>query len=348
MEQLLRTRMTGEYGAIHPVVSAGMGFVASTPDLAVAVTNAGGIGSLGAALIPADGTRMLIRAVKAATAGRPYNVNLITPYVLPGQVEACVEEAVPVVSFHWGNPPRDTIDRLHAGGCRVWEQVGSPEAARRAVESGVDLVVAQGSEAGGHNFATLPTLALVPAVVDAVSPALVLAAGGIGDGRGLAAALALGADGAWVGTRFVATREANAHEEYKSRLVQAVGTDTVRSSVLGPDMPGFNPYRVLRNPLITEYEGREAELPSNLSGEPQIGSMQLGPQRVPIHRFSNFIPTPDTEGDLSLMAMPAGEGVGLVHSVLGAGEVLEEMVRQAAEMLDRIRPAETSRPPRER
>ena len=203
-------------------------------------------------------------------------------------------------------------------------------------------MVAQGTEAGGHNFATLPTFALVPAVVDAVSPALVLAAGGIADGRGLAAVLALGAEGAWVGTRFVATREANAHEEYKSRLVRAVGTDTVRSSVLGPDMPGFNPYRVLRNPLITEYEGRESELPSDLSGEPLIGSTLIGPQRVPIHRFSNFIPTPDTEGDLSLMAMPAGEGVGIVRSVMDAAEVVEEMVRHAAGILGRIGPASTS------
>jgi len=242
------------------------------------------------------------------------------------------------VSFHWGNPPQETIDRLHSAGCRVWEQVGSVETARQAVASGVDLVIAQGSEAGGHNFGTLPTLALVPAVVDSVSPTPVLAAGGIADGRGLAAALVLGAEGAWVGTRFVATREANAHEEYKSRLVRAAGTDTVRTSVLGPDMPGFNPYRVLRNPLTAEYEGREAELPGDLSGEPRIGSTLIGPQRVPIHRFSNLIPTPETEGDLSLMAMPAGEGVGVVHAVVDAAEVVEEMVRQAAGLLSRNPP----------
>jgi len=339
MEQLLRTRFTDEYGALHPVVSAGMGFVASAPDLAIAVTNAGGIGSLGAALIPADATRMLIGVIKAATGGRPFTVNLITPYVLPGQVEACVEEGVPIVSFHWGNPPRDTIDRLHAGGCRVWEQVGSLDAARRAVESGADLVVAQGSEAGGHNFATLPTFAMVPAVVDAVSPMPVLAAGGIGDGRGLAAALALGAGGAWVGTRFVATREADAHEEYRSRLVAAAGTDTVRSSVLGPDMPGFNPYRVLRNPLTAEYEGREGELPADLSNEPLIGSTVLGGQQVPVHRFSNLIPTRGADGDLTLMAMPAGEGVGLVRSVMGAADVVEDLVREAAAVLARIGPS---------
>jgi enoyl-[acyl-carrier protein] reductase II len=341
MEQLLRTRVTEEYGVLHPVVSAGMGFVASTPDLAIAVTNAGGIGSLGVALIPPDATRQLIGAVKAATAGRPYNVNLITPYVMPEQVEACVEESVPIVSFHWGSPPQDMIERLHAAGCRVWEQVGSIEAARRAVERGADLVIAQGSEAGGHNFGSMPTLALVPAVVDAVAPVPVLAAGGIADGRGLAAALVLGAEGAWIGTRFVATREANAHDEYKARIVGAAGTDTVRSSVLGPDMPGFNPYRVLRNRLTAAFGGREVELPRDLSDEPIIATMQMGPQRIPIHRFSNFIPTPDTEGDLSLMAMPAGEGVGLVRSVLGAAEVVEELVRRAAEVLLHVAPSPT-------
>jgi enoyl-[acyl-carrier protein] reductase II len=313
-----------------------MGFVAATPDLAVAVTNAGGIGSLGAVLLPPDVTRQLIQAIKASTRGKPYNVNLITPYVDPGQVDTCVDERVPIVSFHWGSPPAETIARLHAGGCRVWEQVGSVEAAKKAVDRGVDLVIAQGSEAGGHNFASLPTFALVPAVVDAVAPALVLAAGGVADGRGLAAALALGADGVWVGTRFVATHEANAHDDYKQRLTKAAGTDTVRTSVLGPDMPGFNPYRVLNNALIAEYTGREAEIPNELSREPQIGLMHMGPNDIPIHRFSNFIPTPQTEGDLSLMAMPAGEGVGLVRSVEPAGAVLEAMVRDAAEILRRL------------
>ena len=136
-----------------------------------------------------------------------------------------------------------------------------------------------------------------------------------------------------------AHRAGDSGDEYKRRLVEAAGTATVRTSVLGPDMPGFNPYRVLRNPLITEYEGRETELPSDLSGEPQIGVMQMGPERVPIHRFSNFIPTPQTEGDLSLMAMPAGEGVGLVRSIEPAADLLEGMVRQAAEVLGRLAPA---------
>jgi enoyl-[acyl-carrier protein] reductase II len=339
MQRLLRTRLTEAYEVDHPVVGAGMGFVASTPDLPIAVSNAGGIGSLGAALLPAGATRQLVRAIKDSTAGRPFNVNLITPYVDPAQIDVCVEEGVPIVSFHWGNPPADTIERLHSAGCKVWEQVGSVHAAKQAVDSGVDLVVAQGAEAGGHNFGSLPTFALVPLVADAVAPALVLAAGGVADGRGLAAALALGADGVWVGTRFVATREANAHDEYKGRLVEATGTDTVRTSVLGPDMPGFNPYRVLRNPLVTEYEGREAELPGDLEGQPLIAVMQMGPDRVPIRRFSNFIPTPQTEGDLGLMAMPAGEGVGLVRSIEPAADVLEAMVREAAQVLGRLAPA---------
>jgi NAD(P)H-dependent flavin oxidoreductase YrpB (nitropropane dioxygenase family) len=103
-------------------------------------------------------------------------------------------------------------------------------------------------------------------------------------------------------------------------------------------MPGFNPYRVLRNPLIAEYEGREAEAPSDLADQPLIGSTVLGGQRLPMPRFSNLIPTPGAEGDLSLMAMPAGEGVGVVRSVEGAADVVEELVRQAAQVLARIGP----------
>jgi NAD(P)H-dependent flavin oxidoreductase YrpB (nitropropane dioxygenase family) len=128
-----------------------------------------------------------------------------------------VAAGVAVVSFHWEHPPRSWIDRLHAAGVQVFEQVGSVDGARRAVDDGVDVVVAQGREAGGHNFATLPTFVLVPAVVDAVAPALVLAAGGVTDGRGLAAALMLGADGAWVGTRLVASVESAAHDKHDNR-----------------------------------------------------------------------------------------------------------------------------------
>ncbi len=200
----LRTRFTDAYGLDTPIAQAGMAFVGMTPDLAVAVSNAGALGSLGVGLMPAPALAQTVAAIQAGTCN-PFNVNFITIFTDQAQIDAVCAAGVAVASFHWGHPPRGWIDRLHDAGVRVFEQVGSVADAKRAVDDGVDVVVAQGLEAGGHNYATLPTFALVPVIADAVAPALVLASGGITDGRGLAAALMLGADGVWVGTRFVAT-----------------------------------------------------------------------------------------------------------------------------------------------
>src|SRR5690349_13554762 len=200
----LTTRFTQEYGLRTPIAQAGMAFVGSTPELAIAVCRAGGLGTLGVGLMPAPVLTDTIKAIVAGTDGA-FNVNFITLFTDQSHIDAVCAAGVPVASFHWGHPKRAWIDQLHSAGTRVFEQVGSVDDARRAVDDGVDVVVAQGREAGGHNYGSLPTFALVPLVVDAAAPALVLASGGIADGRGLAAALMLGADGAWVGTRLAAT-----------------------------------------------------------------------------------------------------------------------------------------------
>jgi enoyl-[acyl-carrier protein] reductase II len=331
----LHTRLTAAYGVEHPFVAAGMAFVGTPPDLAIAVCRAGGIGSLGIGPLPGEAARALIRAVRAET-DRPLNVNLITPLAAEEHVRVCVEEGVPIVSFHWGHPPRAWIDTLHAAGAKVWEQVGSVEAARAAVEDGVDVVIAQGSEAGGHNRASLPTMVLVPAIVDAVAPAMVLAAGGISDGRQLAAALALGADGVWVGTRLVASEEAFAHPGYKQRLVEAGGAEARLTPIFGPEMPAFNPMRVLENRVVREYVGREDEVPTDTSGEPVIGTTAFMGQVVTLRRFSNWVPVPTTTGDLEEMPLLAGQGVGQVRDVRPAGDIVREMVDDAAAILFRL------------
>jgi NAD(P)H-dependent flavin oxidoreductase YrpB (nitropropane dioxygenase family) len=225
MNTRIETRFTREYGVEHPIALAPMAFVGTTPSLAIAVCQAGGVGSLAAGPLSAEVVRGLIQAVRDAT-DRPLNVNFISILVNEAQIQACIDERVPIVSFHWGHPPQDFIVRLHDVGVKVWEQVGSVEAAKQAVEAGVDLIVAQGSEAGGHNYGRLPTFVLVPTIREALGSTLVLAAGGIATGRQVAAALALGADGVWVGTRFVASEEAFAHAEYKQRLLVAEGTAT--------------------------------------------------------------------------------------------------------------------------
>ncbi|WP_433295554.1 NAD(P)H-dependent flavin oxidoreductase [Actinoplanes sp. CA-030573] len=322
----LTTRFTRAYGLRTPIAQAGMAFVGMTPDLAVAVSNAGGLGSLGVGLLPPPAMRQMIAGIRAGTPG-PFNVNFITVFTDQERIDAVCEAAPAVVSFHWGHPPREWIDQLHGCGVRVFEQVGSVDAAKRAVGDGIDVVVAQGLEAGGHNYATLPTFVLVPLVADAVAPAMVLAAGGIADGRGLAAALMLGADGAWVGTRLVATDESAAHEGYKERLIAADATGTVRTSLFGPEMPEFNPMRVLRNRVVDEQ-------PSADGPRPVIGHARLGGETVELRRLTNLVPMRDaTTGDLEEMPLLAGQGVGLVDAVKSAESVIADMTAQAASLL---------------
>jgi NAD(P)H-dependent flavin oxidoreductase YrpB (nitropropane dioxygenase family) len=329
----LRTRFTEAYGLTTPIAQAGMAFVGMTPELAIAVSNAGALGSLGVGLMPAPVLVKMIEAIKAGT-GNPFHVNFITTFTDAAQIEGVCAAAVAAASFHWGHPRREWIEQLHTAGVRVFEQVGSVADAKRAVDDGVDVVVAQGYEAGGHNYGTLPTIALVPLVVDAVAPALVLAAGGIADGRGLAAALMLGADGAWVGTRLVATTESAAHDGYKAQVVAAEATETVRTSMFGPDTPQFNPMRVLRNRVVREWQDRTDEIPADTSGLPVIGQMTMAGQEMPMHKFSNLVPMRDaTVGDLEEMALLAGQGVGLVRSVEPAGTVIAGMTAQALQAL---------------
>jgi enoyl-[acyl-carrier protein] reductase II len=324
----VETRLTREYAAAHPIAQAPMAFVGTPPPLAAAVCRAGGVGSVAAGPLSADALRAVVRGVPARADG-PLNVNLITPLAAEEQVRVCVEERVPIVSFHWGHPPEPFVRILHDAGVKVWVQVGSAAAAREAVARGADMVVAQGWEAGGHNYGGLPTFVLVPAVADAVAPVPVLAAGGVATGRQLAAALMLGAAGVSVGTRFVASAEAFAHPEYQRRLVAAGGEGTRLTSVYGPEMPAFNPMRVLDAGLAREYAGREGDAPKDLDGQPVVATMRLAGQTIPLRRFSSFVPTPDTEGDVAQLPLLSGQGVGLVRSVLPVRRIVEEMVAEA-------------------
>lgn len=331
----LTTRFTERFALTTPIAQAGMAFVGSTPELAIAVSNAGGLGSLGAGLMPARELADTIRSVQDGT-DRPFHVNFITGFTRQESIDVVAAAGVAAASFHWGHPPRAWIDRLHVAGAQVLEQVGSVEEARRAVDDGVDVVVAQGCEAGGHNRSTLPTFALVPIVVDAVAPALVLASGGIADGRGLAAALMLGADGAWIGTRMVATAESAAHDGYKVRLIAASATDTTRTAIFGPDNPRFNPMRVLRNRVVREWSGRPGEVPRDISAEPVIGRMAVQGEQLEMRRFTNLVPMRDlTTGDLEEMALLAGQGVGLIETVEPAGAVIGRMTADAAAAIGR-------------
>jgi NAD(P)H-dependent flavin oxidoreductase YrpB (nitropropane dioxygenase family) len=327
------TGFTEEYETDVPIVQAALGVV-SMPPLVAAVSNAGGMGTLGAVgapLMSAVELRALIAATRSLTR-RSFGVNFITPLVNEEHITTCIVERVPVVSFHLGDPPEAHIERLREAGVRVWMQVGSVAAARAAVHAGVDAVIAQGSEAGGSNRSTTGVMTLIPAVVDAVTPVPVLAGGGIADGRGLVAALALGADAAWIGTRFVASREANARMDYKKRIVAAQDGDTVMTSIFHGVERLRRPVRALCNRVVRAWLGRDPEPPRR--GRPrQIGRTELGGRIVPLHEFSTLLPTPETTGDLDEMCLLAGESCALVHDILPAAEIVREIMREAREVV---------------
>lgn len=333
----LQTRLTREYGVRFPFVGAGMGFV-SLPPLVAAVSNAGGIGVLGNALEPPAGTQVLIQAIRAATPNL-FGVDFILdtsafgPTVTDAHIDVCVAESVELVVFHMNVPPQDWVDRLHNAGARVWMQAGSVSQAVEAAGIGVDAIIAQGVQAGGHNKSTTPTLEQLTRIIDAVQPLMVLASGGIADGASVVRALAHGADGVWVGTRLVASTEAYAHPEYKRRIVNATGASTVITTMFGPEYPD-RPYRVLRNRVVNEWAGREDQIPDPPPPPATIGSTVLFPLSFPqpytMPKFSAIVPTPDTTGDFEEMGLPAGaDSVKLIKRIQPAGEIVLDMMAEA-------------------
>ena len=332
----IATRLTERYDLSTPIVQAGMAFAGMAPPLCVAVSEAGALGSIaGVGIIPPEGVRQLVGGVQAETA-RPFHVNFITCYAQQPHIDLMCEMRPAAVSFHWGHPSAEWIGQLHAAGIDVFEQVGSVRDAEVAAAEGVDIVIAQGKEAGGHNFGSAGTVALTPAIVDAVGDrALVLASGGIADGRGLAAALMLGADGAWMGTRFVASAESAVADEYKSRIVAADTAGTLRTHVFGRHHPEFNPVRVLKNRVVEEWHGRVEEIPADNTAEPVVGRMDLLGEPMQLHRFSNLVPMAGATGDFEEMPLLAGEGVGLVDDLPSAAEIVGRVTEQARAALEK-------------
>jgi nitronate monooxygenase len=317
---MISTLLTQRLGVRHPIIQAGMGGAACA-DLAAAVSSAGGVGTLGMIRRSPGFIRDQIRRTRALTP-RPFGVNLVPPVPSPegieAQFEVCLSERVPMLSFFWCDPA-PFVERCHAAGILVMLQVGSADEAKRGVDAGVDVIIAQGHEAGGHVRGEVGLVALLPAVVDAVAPVPVIAAGGIADGRGLAAALALGAEAVWVGTRFVASEESEAHPDYRKRLVAARETDTVYTETFHLGWPPHSPHRVLRNPLT---EGAPAPAGT-------IARLDLGDRILDIPAFSSGGPTIHTDGQTELMANYAGQGVATIHEVLPAAEIVERMVAEA-------------------
>jgi len=318
----MKTALTERLGITRPIIQAPMGG-ASPPALAAAVSNAGGLGMLALSWHPPQAVRAAIRATRALT-DKPFGVNLVLAFPQDERLAVCLEEKVPVISFFWGDPGPHA-GACHTAGAVVLSTVATAAEARAAVAAGADMVVAQGWEAGGHVLGEVATLPLTRAVVEAVSPAPVIAAGGISDGRGLAAVLALGAAGAWIGTRFLATPEAGVHPRYRERLLAADEAATVHTRLFDIGWRDA-PHRVLRNSTVEAWEAAGRPAPGARPGE---GEPVAQTSRGPIPRYASTTPGEDAEGDIEALSLWCGQGVGAVHEVRPAAEVVREIAGEA-------------------
>jgi NAD(P)H-dependent flavin oxidoreductase YrpB (nitropropane dioxygenase family) len=314
---VLRTRFTETIGVEQPVASAGMGGGATSGELVGAVSEAGGLGVLGASFLqPADVDEMVQRARELTS--KPLGINLLL-HATEDRVDEILALQPEVFSTAW---PRDDQDlraifaRAHERGCKVMHMVPLVEDAIRAADAGADVIVAQGFEGGGH-IGEVASTVIVRQVVKAVSPLPVLAAGGFVDGAGLAAALALGADGVLLGTRFLATDEAPVEQAYKEAIVASDGTDTVvttlSDSLSGRDWPGAW-VRLKRTRFVERWLGREPELRRRRAELwEEVGAFQ------------------ESNADDGLMWV--GQSAGLIDEIKPAGDVVQEIVAEAEEIL---------------
>ena len=339
----LRTPLCRELGIDHPVFSVGFG-VSAGPELVSAVSNAGGCGVLGGSGVPPEEIGRRIARVRELT-DRPFGVNVIIAELeqpdsdeedkefVREQIAAAIEERAPLLVLFWGDPA-PFVEEAHRNGVRVFVQIGSITEAEAAAAAGVDAVIAQGIEAGGHVRGTTSIWDLLPAVVEAVKPVPVLASGGIGDGAGLARALRLGAQGVSLGTRFVASDEAWIHAVYKQRIVESSAEDTFYGELFDVWWPAA-PHRVLRNTKTFE-EWDAAGRPTS-GARPGEGTF-IGTSRRPWgeYQWPRYAPgmvTPDFDGDPEYAPMWAGESCGVVNDIKPAASIVRDLVREAAAAL---------------
>ena len=314
---MTHTRLCDLLAIEHPILNAPMGGTA-TADLAAAVSAAGGFGMIGGTSPGgADWLRAQIRATRARTA-RPFGVGLISSFAgIDDLIQVVLDEQVAAINHSFADPT-PYVAAAHAVGVKVFAQVQTLAQAQRAAYAGVDVIIAQGTEAGGHT-GSIGTFALVPAVVDTAGTIPVVAAGGIADGRGLAAALMLGAAGVWLGTRFVASHEWGGQPWEQAAVVAATADDTVRTSVYdrirAAAFPDGIADRVLRNAFVDRWQGQDDALRAQQDALRQ--QLVEAAQR----------------GDAGVVDISAGVASGIIHAVEPAGAIIRRIVREAEQLL---------------
>lgn len=304
-----------------PLVQAPIGS-ATCPELAAAVSNAGGLGMLAASWRSTSDLRLLIQRTRTLT-NRPFGVNVVLEWDQAERVAVCLAGGVRIISTFWGDPA-SFVQLIHDRGASLVHSVGSVEEATRAAEIGVDVVVAQGFEAGGHVRGRTPLRELLVAVIAAVDPIPVVAAGGIASGREAVELLAMGAAGVWVGTRFLCSREAHVHPVYRNAILSAGSADgghTVHGEIFTRGWERA-PHRVLRNSTVAKWLEAGGPAPGSRPGEGEIVAWQA--DGTPIERYSDTIPLPGATGEVEALALYAGEGVSRITRVQPAAEIVAE------------------------
>ncbi|KAG9451458.1 hypothetical protein H6P81_011423 [Aristolochia fimbriata] len=321
----------GILGFDYGIVQGPLGPDISGPELVAAVANAGAIGIL---RVPdwetPDYVRDLIRKTRTLT-DKPFGVAVVLHFPHKENIKAILEEKVAILMVSWGDFPRALTIEAQEAGVKVIHQVGTLEDAEKALNASVDAIIIQGHEAGGHVLGKEGLFGLLPRVADLLSGSNIplIAAGGIMDARGYVAALALGAQGICMGTRFLATEESYAHPIYKTFLVKMDKTEY--TNVFGRSRWPGAPHRVLQTPFFNDW--RNLPDHENEDSQPIIGHTTIhGKERV-IRRFAGTVPNSTTTGDIESMVMYAGQSVGLIKEIWPAGEVVKNLVEGAKSLL---------------
>ena len=322
----MQTQLCRMLGIDLPIIQGAIG-AAAVPALVAAVSNAGGLGTLVLTGLGAERTRAAIRQTRQRTK-RPFIGNFILDFDIEAELAVALDEGIPLISLFWGDPAPFAA-RIHAAGAQMMVTVGGVDEGKRARDAGADILVAQGWEAGGHVRGTVSTLALIPAVVDIAGDVPVVAAGGIADGRGLVAVLALGAQAAWIGTRFLAATEADVHPEYRTQVIRAGTGDTVYSRLYDGGWPDA-PARVVRTRAVADWEAAGCPKSGFRAGEADVIG-RTGAE--PVYRYAADTPVGATTGDVGSMSLWAGQGVGLVRRIQPAAVIVAEIAAQADALL---------------
>lgn len=313
----MHTRFTELVGCEVPIQLAPMGTI-STPELIAGVTGAGGMGMTSMPMAPPPAVADMLDRVGSVAQG-PFGFNVLIPFLEP-EILDVVAPRCALVDFYHGNPDATVIERVHGHDTLAGWQVGSVDHAIAAADAGADIVVVRGTEGGGRMHGRRSLWPLLVEVLDAIDVP-VIAAGGIAEGRGVAAALAAGASCVRMGTRFVATTESGAHPAYKEAIVHASGGDTVLTDVYRTMWPSEEAdARVLRSAV---------DRAQTLSADAPVGTMTVGPVTLDIPRFGVPPPTATAEGEVTAMAMYAGESVASIHAIEPAAEVVRRIAADA-------------------